>query len=151
MIIMPLLSTYTLLPPPMTSIIPLCYYGCMTTTPWGPPSGVQHAANAAIMYELDIESGKLQWSEALFTTFNVPPTEPISHQEWWVNHIHPDDAMILNRAMDKLEDPKIPNWTVEYRFRCGDGTYRPVRDKASIVRDETGNATRLIGVMTPIG
>lgn len=106
------------------------------------------AAAGAVMYELDIESGDLTWNDALFATFGVPPTEPISHQDWWISHIHPDDAMVLNHAMDKLWDPKAPNWTVEYRFRCGDGRYVRVRDRASIVRDGAGAAVQLIGTLT---
>ena len=113
-------------------------------------SGARSAANSGIMYELDLQRGELQWSNALYTTFNYPHSEPFNRVEWWVEHIHPEDAMILNQAMDKLDDPKIPNWVVEYRFRSGDGSYAYVRDRASILRDPSGRPTKLIGTIVPI-
>jgi PAS domain-containing protein len=113
-------------------------------------SGVRTAAKSSIMYELDLESGDLQWSQALYDTMQYSHTEPFNRLDWWVQHIHPDDAMILNEAMDRLLDPTFPNWSVEYRFRRGDGVYVPVRDRASIVRNGTGEATRIIGTLTPL-
>jgi PAS domain-containing protein len=114
-------------------------------------SGVSAASNSAIMYELDIATGELQWSDALYSVLHYPRTEPFNRLEWWVEHIHPDDAMRLNNAMDLLQDPKVPWWTVEYRFRTSSGTYVLVRDEASIIRHRsTGLATRIIGTITPI-
>jgi len=114
-------------------------------------SGVSAASNSAIMYELNVETGELQWSDALYSVLHYPHTEPFNRLEWWIEHIHPDDAMRLNNAMDLLHDPKVPWWNVEYRFRTSDGKYVLVRDEASIIRHRsTGVATRIIGTITPI-
>jgi PAS domain-containing protein len=113
-------------------------------------SGVRTASNSGVVYELDLQSGAITWSEALYTVFNYPHAEPFNRVEWWVQHIHPDDAMLLNEAMDNLNDPKNPGWAVAYRFRTGGGSYVPVQDRASIVRDPNGVATSIIGTLTPI-
>ncbi|HSW98661.1 MAG TPA: PAS domain-containing protein [Candidatus Saccharimonadales bacterium] len=112
-------------------------------------SGAQTAAaNAGIMYEFNLDSGELKWNDTLYSLLGFPRTEPLDRLEWWVGHIHPDDAMILNQAMDKLDDPKAPGWTVNYRFRGGDGAYVFVRDRASILRGPDGRATGLIGTLS---
>ncbi|HLZ14642.1 MAG TPA: PAS domain-containing protein [Candidatus Saccharimonadales bacterium] len=113
------------------------------------PSGVRTAALSSIMYQYDLSSGELNWSSALYTLLHFPTTEPLSKLEWWISHIHPDDAMILNQAMDRLDDPKIPSWSVQYRFRSGDGSYVMMRDSATILRDASGKPMWLIGTLTP--
>jgi PAS domain S-box-containing protein len=112
-------------------------------------SGARTASRSSIMYELDLVTGALQWSEALYTLMHYPRTEPFNRLEWWISHIHPDDAMKLNEVMDRLLIPGIPNWIVEYRFRRADGTYIPVHDRASIMRDGDGKAVRIIGTLSP--
>ncbi|HKU18435.1 MAG TPA: PAS domain-containing protein [Candidatus Saccharimonadales bacterium] len=115
------------------------------------PSGVRsEAAKAGIMYELDLSTGALKWNDTLYAVMHYPRSEPVGQVDWWVNHIHPEDAMILNQAMDKLDDASIPNWVVAYRFRDGNGSYVYVRDRASIVRDASGSAVSLIGTLTPL-
>jgi PAS domain-containing protein len=102
-----------------------------------------------ITYELDLLTGDLQWSEALYSVMQYSHAEPFNRLEWWAQHVHPDDAMTLNQALDGLIDPSIANWTVSYRFRRGDGAYVPVRDTATIVRDEQGAAVKITGTLTP--
>jgi PAS domain-containing protein len=112
-------------------------------------SGVRTASNSGVVYELNLQSSAMKWSEALYTVFNYPHTEPFNRLEWWIQHIHPDDAMLLNEALDNLTDPKNPGWTVTYRFRAGDGSYVPVQDHASVVRNENDVAVSIIGTVTP--
>lgn len=123
--------------------------GYMTEGELNASSGVKaEAAAASIMYELDFATGELKWNDALYSIMHYPRTESLNRMEWWIDHIHPEDAMIINQAMDKLNDAKVPNWTVEYRFRAGDGEYVYVRDRASIIRERDGRPTKLIGTLS---
>jgi PAS domain S-box-containing protein len=70
--------------------------------------------------------------------------------DWWNEQVHPDDR-------DRVIDKKVKNqmdgtsrWQDEYRFRCGDGTYRYVSDRGFIVHDEQGTPVRVIGAMEDI-
>lgn len=101
-----------------------------------------------VTYELDLANGKLIWSDGLHTVYGYAQAEPADTHEWWSNHIHPDDAMILNEAMDNLMDPTINGWTVEYRFRAADNSYVLVRDSAKVIRDKSGTALQLEGSLT---
>jgi PAS domain-containing protein len=98
-----------------------------------------------VSYELDLLTGRLKWSDNLYTTYGYDRSDFTDSLEWWTGHIHPDDAMLLNQALDKLVDPAATSWTVQYRLRRGDNTYTPVDDHATIIRDESGLAVRLTG------
>lgn len=113
-------------------------------------SGARTASREHVMYELDLTTGELQWSDAFYTVLQYPKTQPLNRQEWWIEHIHPDDAMLLNHALDKLLVPSDPGWAITYRFRRGDGNYIAVRDSASILRDAQGNAVSIIGTLAPV-
>jgi hypothetical protein len=101
-------------------------------------------------YDLDLISGQLKWDEGLQKLFGYPVGEPANTLDWWTDHIHPQDAMILNQAMDKLLDPASTGWIVRYRFRRADNTYVTVNDQAATVRDQSGQAIRLSGTLKPI-
>lgn len=98
-----------------------------------------------IKYDLDLETGVLVWSNAMFTTMGYDKSEPVHTLEWWAHHIHPEDAMILNETMDMLMYPWVKEWTVEYRFEKADHSYVRVHDKAAVTRDQNGKAVRLTG------
>jgi PAS domain-containing protein len=102
-----------------------------------------------ITYSLDFITGELHWGDALYTTYGYDHAQSTNSVEWWTDHIHPEDAMILNQAMDKLLDPSISEWAVTYRFRRADNSYLPMQDHAAVVRDEQGVSIRLVGSLTP--
>ena len=103
----------------------------------------------SVLYQLDFETGSLVWSDELYTAYGFDRIERSNRIEWWTDHIHPDDAMILNAAMDGLTTPSTTEWTVEYRFKKTDNTYMAVQDHATVTRDAAGTAIRLNGTITP--
>lgn len=107
-------------------------------------------ATSDVIYDLNLVTGHLGWNEALYAVYGYPKAEKADKLEWWTDHIHPDDAMMLNKTLDKLADKNITHWTVEYRFRKADGNYVTVRDRAFVLRSEKGEPQRLIGSMLDI-
>lgn len=101
-----------------------------------------------VLYKLHIATGKVEWSDNLRLLYGYPNDEPTDTIEWWTAHIHPDDALKINEMMDILSVPTATDWTVDYRFQKADGTYVWVRDKAFILRNQSGEAVELIGVMS---
>lgn len=68
----------------------------------------------------------------------------------WENLVHPDDRdRIFNEQKDYL-DLKIPNYVVEYRMRCQDGSYKWLLTQAKALWDEEGKAVRLVGANNDI-
>ena len=67
--------------------------------------------------------------------------------EWWSAQIYPAEAQGVYESLLAAVDAGEPRWQRQYRFRRGDGTYGHVHDRAIILRDESGRAVRVIGVM----
>lgn len=107
-----------------------------------PTDGAQLAT-----YDFDLDSGVLVWGGGLFALFGFDRAMPVNSHAWWSSRIHPDDAMVLNETMDMLMYPWVKEWTVDYRFQKGDNSYVLVHDRATVVRDANGKATRLNGVL----
>ena len=105
--------------------------------------------NQIVSYDLDFLIPSLRWSPEIYTFYGYGQNEPANNIEWWAAHIHPEDAMLLNQTMDKLDDPHVKEWTVEYRFRKADNSYVLVVDHTNVLRDEQGRAVRLIGTLSP--
>ncbi len=114
-----------------------------------PVPGAHAAPTHPIMYEMDLVTGELTWNDLFYTELKFSQDEPADRLEWWVDHVHPEDAMIINQAMDRLDDPKMSHWIVEYRFRDGEDHYVFVSDRASIIRDRSGKPIQLIGTIAP--
>lgn len=65
--------------------------------------------------------------------------------------IHPEDNFVLNKKLEQiLKDSKKNKWEEEYRYLKADGSYAFIKEKAQILRDKNGIATRMIGAMTDV-
>ncbi|MES1160025.1 MAG: PAS domain S-box protein, partial [Bacteroidota bacterium] len=62
-------------------------------------------------------------------------------------HIHPGDRKEVRSSLEKALKGKDDKWQQEYRFRCLDGSYRTILDKAYILRSPSHEAIRMIGAM----
>ena len=69
---------------------------------------------------------------------------------WWFEHIHPQDAAKVRRSIDQVLETGLEFWSKEYRFQRKDGTYADILDRGYIIRDEMGQAIRMIGAMIDI-
>lgn len=64
--------------------------------------------------------------------------------------IHPDDRERVRLELVKALSGRGLTWRSEYRFKCSDGKYRQVIDKGYIIRNETGEAVRMIGAVQDV-
>ena len=65
-------------------------------------------------------------------------------------NIHPDDRLLVSRSLDKVFVKKRQNFQLTYRFRCADGSFKYIYDRAFIIFDKQGIATRMIGAMQDV-
>lgn len=69
----------------------------------------------------------------------------------WSGYLHPDDR---EQVMQQLEackkDPSANSFSLEYRFRKPDGSYADIFDRGYILRNEMGQAMRMIGAAEDI-
>ncbi|MFV8376634.1 PAS domain S-box protein [Flavobacterium sp. LB1P71] len=110
------------------------------------------ATNDALA-EVDLLTGQ-SWNNKAFTELfnfgNNSELSAIDNKVIWRSRLHPDDK---ERVINKLEQTYAGSttiWSDEFRFQKGDGSYGYFYDRAVIIRDELGRATRFIGSMTEI-
>ena len=111
---------------------------------------VTEATNDAI-WDWNIESNTIYWGGGFKSLFGYDVLKISTTLNSWTNHIHAEDK---ERVMDSfyatVEDSGQTNWQNEYRYVKKDGSFAYVMDRAIIMRNESGEAIRVIGAMTDI-
>ncbi len=102
-----------------------------------------------VIWEVNLLTGELKWSGAVETMFGYT-TQDVKGATWWDDRVHPDDRERVIGGIDMLLQQGGEVWCDEYRFRCGNGSYATVIDRAYVVRDQQGEPVRLIGSMMDI-
>jgi signal transduction histidine kinase len=84
--------------------------------------------------------------DGLQALFGYDPETINSDAAFWSSRVHPDDYdRTYQKLNDALNNPDIFLCKAEYRFRKADGNYAHVFDKGIIIRNEKGEAIRMIG------
>ena len=66
----------------------------------------------------------------------------------WTDRLHPDDR---DRVIECLEvRRKTGRFSVEYRWKCADGTYKHFLDQAVLLKDTAGNPVEFAGTLTDV-
>lgn len=102
-------------------------------------------ASGQIIYDLDISSGKIQWSGSVTSELGYSPDE-MGGIDAWIERIHPDDrGGVL--AKYKGARKSLSKLDAYYRIRNKEGKYNNIHDKGHFIGDHTGLARRMLGVM----
>lgn len=111
---------------------------------------VTQATNDAI-WDWDILNDSLYWGEGYQQLFGYKKEEKKPDINTWANRIHKEDKdEVLQNLNETLKDKKQFNWQYEYRYMKADGDYAVVTDKGVIIRNDSGNAIRMVGAMRDI-
>jgi PAS domain S-box-containing protein len=81
--------------------------------------------------------------------FGYSPEDRLADPAFWVNHLHPDDREWVLEESKRTNETFEP-FSVEYRFRAGDGRTVWVRDEAVVLRDPDGKPKHWQGVMIDV-
>nr|WP_289852203.1 PAS domain-containing protein [Rhizobium sp. SSA_523] len=104
------------------------------------------ATNDSI-WDWDFASNHVLWNEALTQAYGHELSQVEPTGEWWIDHIHPHDRSRIHASIHAAIDGTGSEWRDEYRFRRADGSYANVLDRGYVIRDEAGQAQRMIGAM----
>lgn len=111
---------------------------------------IADVTNEAI-YDWDIASNVLFWGKGFSTVFGYDPLVSAPTIELWTELVHPDDRERVAASLDAaIENPKATQWKEEYRYRTSDGRYLYCIDQGGFIRDEEGNAIRMVGSVQDI-
>ncbi len=108
------------------------------------------AAVQGIVYDLDLRTGIAWRSDGLKSVLGVAPEDVPATRDWWLQRIHPEDAQHLAEDGHRLDDPDLRHLDREYRVRHAEGHWVHVHDRSFVVRDEAGQALRVVGVATDV-
>jgi len=107
------------------------------------------AAVEGAIYDYDVTTGAIEWTNGLERVFGYPVEETPGSQLWRQAHVHPED---LERYRGQLAEEVEAGRDLlcEYRFLCRSGRYFHVWDRARAIRDAEGRTVRMVGVMENI-
>lgn len=111
---------------------------------------VTHATED-IIYDWDIEQDKLHWDDSFHDKFIYDIEDGDYNISYWAENVHPDDLQETKNSLNKsLNNHSQSKWEEEYRFQKKDGSYATVFERGFIIRDDKGNAIRMIGSLQDI-
>jgi PAS domain S-box-containing protein len=101
------------------------------------------------IWEWDIASNDVYWSERQREIFGVSGTEPASYA-LWLSRIHPEDLNWVEDAARRLLDPESGGQMhLQHRLLLPDGKVRWIESHARMIYHE-GRPQRLLGTVTDI-
>jgi PAS domain S-box-containing protein len=104
-------------------------------------------------YELDFESGNAFVDERYRSICGIPPEVDQGMQplEYWMEHLHPDDAERVTDLRHQLYEGQLPRLFVEYRYLHPTRGLRWMQHEARVSRrDPAGRAVVAYGVILDI-
>jgi PAS domain S-box-containing protein len=110
---------------------------------------VARATNDAVR-DWDVKTGALSWPQGLQSLFGYDVVSAEGHISFWQKNLHPADRARVAASIRDALAGNDDHWTGEYRFRQADGTDLNILERALILRDATGAATRLIGSLMDV-
>lgn len=116
----------------------------------GPAQSEEHFAILAratndALRDWNVKTGALSWPQGLDSLLGYGSASASADIGFWQKQIHPQDrARTAGSIRDALAGPG-DHWTGEYRFRHADGSFLDLLERALIVRDSEGAATRFVG------
>lgn len=103
-------------------------------------------ATSDAVWDCDIKNDLIYWGEGLKTLFGYDPVEYSGKPTTlFFNLVHPEDRDNVQKDLGEALLGNTSTWSGEFRFLKSNGDYAYVVEKGYILRDENGNAIRVVG------
>ena len=100
-------------------------------------------------WEMDLQSNRLFWSDAVYRIFGLEPGEFEATYEVFLEHVHPGDRDALVREYQGSIDGHRP-YNLVHRIVRKDGAIRYVEERCRHTYDDAGAAVKSIGTVYDI-
>src|SRR5690606_19493034 len=109
-------------------------------------------ATSDAIWDWDLVTGRtIRTGDGFTTLFGYDKEDANNDPEFWNLRVHPEDLPRVHASHGQVfSDPKAFFWEEEYRFLKANGLYAWVYDKGTIIRNEQGEAIRMIGATQDI-
>ncbi len=107
-------------------------------------------ATSDTIWDWDIVNNRMIYNSGITKMFGYQIAAVEDIFNWWRANVHPDDLqMVMDAYFGPVKD-SFEHIQQEYRFRCADGSYKYIYDRAFILYDSQQKPTRVIGSMQDI-
>ena len=107
-------------------------------------------ATSDTIWDWDIINDKMTYNDVINNMFGYSNNQVKNVMEWWTDNIHPEDWQKVSSSLDEVFTKELQHFQLEYRFKCANGTYKYIFDRAFILFDEKGMPVRMTGSMQDI-
>lgn len=108
-------------------------------------------ATEDLIYDWNLEQDEVTRFHKGNENFLGYSRKDIDCRRFWKDHIHPEELpQLKQRLKESLDDPEKTSLKTQYRFQRADGIYAQIIDRANIVRNDRGEAIRLIGATSDV-
>jgi PAS domain S-box-containing protein len=108
----------------------------------------QRAANVG-SWDWNILTGALVWSEQIEPMFGFGKGEFGGTYEAFLDCVHPEDRQFVSDSVDACIE-RSKDYKIEHRIVCPDGAVRWVSETGDVIRDKSGTAIRMLGIVQDI-
>jgi PAS domain S-box-containing protein len=103
-----------------------------------------------VTWDWDIVTNLISFGRSYEKVFGYKlPTTKVSYEKW-MDFFQPEEREDMKRKIKRIFDSVKKSWEDSFQFICPDGTLAHVIIRANILRDNTGKAIRMIGVIHDI-
>jgi PAS domain S-box-containing protein len=107
-------------------------------------------ATSDTIWDWKIQEDDFSWNKGIQGVFGYSKEDIGKTSKWWFDRIHPEDSIKMSIKLYSFIEQKTEKWQDEYRFKCADGSYKYVFDRGFLVKDDEGNAIRMIGAIQDV-
>ncbi len=107
-------------------------------------------ATSDAIWDWNLETDEIFWGDGILQIFGYEKSSLSPYSSSWRDNIHPDDAQKIEREVGAIIQGTDSFWTNEYRFKKADQSFAFVLDRAFLIRDNNGKATRIVGSLQDI-
>jgi diguanylate cyclase (GGDEF)-like protein/PAS domain S-box-containing protein len=100
-------------------------------------------------WELDLVSGKLFWSDQIYSIFEIDQDRFPASYEAFLNAVHPDDRSRVDRAYTDSLLNRQP-YRISHRLQMPDGRIKWVEERCSSTFDGAGKPLRSVGTVQDV-
>ncbi len=107
-------------------------------------------ATSDTIWDWDMVNSKMLYNDGITKMFGYNISEVEDVVDWWNEKLHPDDFQKVTESLNDIFEKRQQRFQMIYRFRCADGSYKNILDRAFVLLDENGRPARVIGAMQDI-
>ncbi|WP_416865020.1 MAG: PAS domain S-box protein [Imperialibacter sp.] len=104
-------------------------------------------ATSDAIWDWNLVEETVRWGEGFETIFGYDLKTLKTDVSSWTDHIHPEDLEAVTKSIYEVIGSGETNWEKEYRYLRADDSFAFVADRGFVIRDDKGNAIRMVGAM----